>query len=233
MRAILLVLLLAVNCFGQETVKLSQQIEQTWVGFDNPRVVNGNVVTGPMSKPQLASTSMRIARTGGDEYKWKDDIDCDRIPTLESIDLLPVEGGYAFPVDTLPGSYRITLRLTDPVLPPVKKRLMVDLKPIDPFTPIVPDLQGMPADARRGIIAMVQAMAKDMTVIADGIKSKTLKNHEDIKVLNKKQDEASRAAFKESMRVIMEPVIGNNEGPLVPEAESVFRNLSIGFGSVK
>lgn len=218
--------------FGQ--VKLSQEVEQTWVGFENPKVVNGVLVAGPNSKPMLASTSMKIVVTGADEFKFRE-MECERIPTLEFVELLSeVEGGYVFPKDTPSGTYRLALRLTDPMLGFLTKRLTVDLKPVEPVGPIIPDLgQGLSADARKAVVGLVQSMAKDMTVIADGIKSKTIQTSDDVKSINVKQDEASRTAFKASMQAIMAPKLGTAVGPLVPEAESVFRNISIGFGSVK
>lgn len=236
MKSILLCVVLAVVpsfVLGQGQVKLSQETEQTWVGFDNPRIVNGNIVTGPNSKPILASTASKVVVSGAEDYKWRD-IECERIPSLEYIELAEAPGGYTFPKDSPAGSYRIVLRLYDPVLQPMAKRLTVDLKPVDPFTPIVPDLgQGLSADARKAIVGLVQSMAKDMTAIADGIKSRTVVTTDDVKKLNVAQDEASRTAFKASMQAIMAPKLGTAVGPLVPEAESVFRNISIGFGSVK
>lgn len=236
MRSILLCAMIAIVpaiSFGQGQVKLSQETEQTWVGFDNPRIVNGNVVTGPKSKPTLASSETKIVVAGADEYKWRD-IECERIPSLEFIELAEVAGGYTFPKDTPTGQYRIALRLYDPVLQPIAKRLTVDLKPIDPFTPVVPDIgQGLSADARKVMVGLVQSMAKDMVAIADGIKGGTIRTTDDVKTINVKQDEAGRNAFKASMKALMEPKLGTAVGPLVPEAESVFRNIGIGFGSVK
>lgn len=236
MKSILLCVLIAIVpaiVLGQGQVKLSQETEQTWVGFDNPRIVNGNVVTGPKSKPTLASSETKIVVAGADEYKWRD-VECERIPSLEFVELAEVAGGYTFPKDTPLGQYRIALRLYDPTLQPLSKRLTVDLKPVDPFTPVVPDVgQGLPAEARKAIVALAQSMAKDMIVVADGIKAGTIKTTEDVKLLNKKQDENGRTAFKEAMRQIMEPKLGTVVGPLVPEAETVFRNIATGFGSVK
>jgi hypothetical protein len=236
MKSILLCALVAIVpaiAFGQGQVKLSQETEQTWVGFDNPRIVNGNVVTGPKSKPTLASSETKIVVAGADEYKWRD-IECERIPSLEYIELSEVPGGYTFPKDTTAGQYRIALRLYDPTLQPVSKRLTIDLKPLDPFTPVVPDINsGLAADARKVMVALVQSMAKDMTVIADGIKAGSIRTTDDVKNLNVKQDEAGRNAFKAAMKALMEPKLGTAVGPLVPEAEPVFRNIAIGFGSVK
>lgn len=236
MKSILLCALIAIVpaiALGQGQVKLSQEVEQTWVGFENPRVVNGVVVAGPNSKPMLASTSVKLAVSGADEWKFKD-IECERVPSLEFVELAEVTGGYAFPKDTPPGTYRVALRLSDPTLGLLSKRMTVELKPYLPVEPIIPDLgQGVSADARKAIVDMVQSMAKDMVVIADGIKAKTIQTTDDVKNVNLKQDEAGRKAFKEAMRTIMEPKLGTAIGPLVPEAESVFRNIAVGFGSVK
>lgn len=235
MKSILLCVLIAIVpaiALGQGQVKLSQETEQTWVGFDNPRIVNGNVVTGPKSKPTLASSETKIVVAGADEYKWRD-VECERIPSLEFVELAEVVGGYTFPKDTPLGQYRIALRLYDPTLQPLSKRLTVDLKPVDPFTPVVPDVEGLPAESRKAIVGLVQSMAKDMSLIADGIRSQTIRTTDDVKNINVKQDEAGRKAFKEAMRSIMEPKLGTAVGPLVPEAETVFRNIATGFGSVK
>lgn len=229
----IVIALLPAIAFAQGQIKMSQEIEQTWVGFENPKVVNGVLVAGPNSKPMLAATSMRVVVTGGEEYKWTE-IECDRIPTLESVDLNATEGGYTFPKDAAAGSYRIVLRKYDPVLQPIRKVLMVELKPQAPIDPIIPDLgQGLSSESRKAIVGLVQSMAKDMTVIADGIKGGSIKTTEDVRVVNTKQDEAGRAAFKATMKSLMEPKLGTAIGPLVPEAESVFRNISAGFGSVK
>jgi hypothetical protein len=113
-------------------LKVSEERIQTWVGFESPRVVNGLVLAGASSKPSLAETKVLIRVEKAVDYKFME-IECERIPSLEFVELKEVEGGYTFPQETPAGTYRIAVRCFDPGI--VSKRITVVLGP----TPAPPE----------------------------------------------------------------------------------------------
>lgn len=121
-------------------VKLAEVKLNTYIGFENPRVVDGVVVAGPNSKPSLASSVSLITVDKPDSYKFGE-IEAERIPSFEIVELESVDGGYRFPTDATPGSYRVTYRAFDPERGPATKRITVEVGGAKPVDPIVPPVQ--------------------------------------------------------------------------------------------
>lgn len=213
-------------------IKLTQEVTQTWVGFENPTIVNGAVVSGSNSRPTLASTAMTIKVETAVAYKFSQ-VSARRIPTLEKITLEVIDGGYRFKPSAPAGTYSIEYLAFDPDRGIASEEITVELKPLAPVDPIIPDLGGLPADARKAVVALVQGMGADMANLGDGVKTGRLKTAEDVKAASVPQDTVTRNAFKEAMRSLMEPRLGNDPGKLVPQAEQVFRDIATGFRSVK
>jgi hypothetical protein len=94
-------------------VRLTEQVTQTWDGFESARVENGKVLAGPLSKPVLTSTDSKIVVVYEVPFKFSY-IEAEKIPTLETVALEEVPGGYWFPANSPPGKYRVTLICSDP-----------------------------------------------------------------------------------------------------------------------
>jgi hypothetical protein len=152
-------LLLCSSCFAQ--LKVSEEKTQVWVGFESPRVQNGLVLAGTSSKPSLAETKTLIRVEKSVDYKFTE-VECERIPSLEYVELKEIEGGYTFPPETPSGTYRIAVRCFDPGI--VSKRITVILgptpapepepKPDDPKPPPTP--APIPGDGLRVLIVYEQ-----------------------------------------------------------------------------
>ena len=135
MRPLLAFLLLASSCFGQ--IKLTQETSQTWVGFQNPQIVNGVVIAGPDSKPTLSNTTMTIKVETAVEYKFAQ-LKATRLPTLERITLEQVEGGWRFKPSAPAGLYAVEYLAFDPTHGIASEEIQVEIKPEKP-EPIRPE----------------------------------------------------------------------------------------------
>lgn len=214
-------------------VKLAEVKLQTYIGFENPRIVDGVVVAGPNSKPSLASSVSLITVDKPDSYKFGE-IEAERIPTFELVELEAIDGGYRFPNDTQAGTYRVTYRAFDPERGPSTKRITVDVggsKPVDPFVPPDPALAGISKDVRQIVVQYAQSMGADYERLAVESKAGRYLKVIDASNAANAYDVATRDAFKRSMGAIMAPRLGVDNLPA--DAAQTFTEIAIGFRSVK
>jgi len=121
-------LLLCVSCYGQ--IKIAEQKTQSWVGFDEPVVVNGIVQSGPKSKPVLAGTrSIIVVDYTGYEFIT---MYAEKIPSLERVNIEQAEGGYWFPSTIVNGKYRVLAIATATAKAPSIESLVVDVGGVVP-----------------------------------------------------------------------------------------------------
>jgi hypothetical protein len=197
------------------------------------------VLAGTSSKPSLNETRTLIKVEKAVEYKFTE-VECERIPSLEFVELKEVEGGYAFAPDTPAGTYRIAVRCFDPGI--ISKRITVTLgptpapepgpgpKPDDPHPPLPVD--GLSALSKSAVSAYLQSMAADMESLAKDVEAGKIKTVIDASTSTNARDLLTRATFKKQMALIMEPRLGSTALPA--NAPQVFRDIATGFrGAVK
>lgn len=127
MRPLFVFLLLCTSTFAQ--INLVEQQTQVWSGFDAPVVREGRVYTGPFSKPRLERTDVEVVVHQVVPYEFLQ-VQAERIPTLESIELSEVDGTlntWKFPADTVAGKYRVAAIAFDPKKGIATKRLDVTI----------------------------------------------------------------------------------------------------------
>lgn len=214
-------------------IKLAEVKLNTYIGFENPRIVDGVVVAGPNSKPSLASSVSLITVDKPDSYKFGE-IEAERIPTFELIELEAVDGGYRFPGDTPPGTYRVTCRAFDPERGPSTKRITVEVggsKPVDPFVPPDPGLPQLSKDVRAAFVAYAQNCGADYERLAAETKAGRFLRVMDASAAANAYDQQTRDTLKRAMATIMAPRLGVDALP--PDASTVFLEISAGYKAVK
>jgi hypothetical protein len=119
-------------------IKLTQEVTQNWVGFQNPRIVDGVIVAGVNSKPTLSSTSTTIKVETAVPYKFSQ-VKAVRLPSLERITLEQIDGGYRFKPSAPAGLYAIEYLAFDPEKGIASEEITVEIKPIEQVDPIKPE----------------------------------------------------------------------------------------------
>lgn len=127
-RFVLIWLALCSVGFGQ--IKLSQEVTQSWVGFQSPKIVDGVIVAGVNSKPTLASTTMTIRVETAVPYKFSQ-VKAVRLPSLEKVTLEQIDGGYRFKPSAPAGLYAIEYLAFDPEKGIASEEITVELKPVE------------------------------------------------------------------------------------------------------
>jgi hypothetical protein len=231
MRPLIVFLLLASSAFGQ--IKLSQEISQTWVGFESPQVVNGVVIAGSNSKPTLANTTTTIRVETAVEYKFSQ-LKATRLPSLEKISLERIEDGWRFKPSAPAGMYAVEYLAFDPEKGIASEEITVELKPVspEPITPAPVDpLAGLQGESRAVMAAFVAAMANDMDAVAVEVEQGRARTVAEVSAVNVQRDIVTRNRFKADMARMMEPRLGN--AALPPTAKQTFNDIAAGFRSVR
>lgn len=237
MRFVLL-LLLCLPSIASAQIQVSEQTLQTWVGFENPTIVNGIVVAGGASKPMLTNVTKTIVIDSQIDFKSYLVV-AKRIPTLETVNLEKIDSGYRFKPGTIAGLYNIEVIGYDPEQGLARGDLTINYDPFqpDPVTPVTPDnpdkpLEGLAGDSQAVMTSFIKSMANDMDAIAKEVANGTLKTPLEALTRNNTLDTATRSTFKQSMGVLMKPSLSGTEFP--PNASEIFTNIATGFrGSLK
>lgn len=157
--ALLIWLALCSVTLGQ--IKLSQEVTQSWVGFQNPKIVDGVIVAGVNSKPTLSSTSTTIKVETAVPYKFSQ-VKAVRLPSLERVTLEQIEGGYRFKPSAPAGLYAVEYLAFDPEKGIASEEITVELKAIEPIKPDdVVKPEPIPADeVERVVFSAINEMRK-------------------------------------------------------------------------
>lgn len=237
LRYLLLLVLSLVPCCGQlahAQIKLAETKIQTYVGFENPRVVNGVLLAGPNSKPMLANVVSLITVEKAVEYKYFE-VEAERIPSLETADLEEVEGGYRFKEGTPPGTYRVTARGFDPERGMANKRLTVEVTPAPTPGPVdpIPDntLSAVSKESREALKVLVGGMAANFDTLAAETKAGKFKTVLEAGARSDALDLSARGVFKQAMAKVMQPKLGSDVLP--GDAAQTFTDIAIGFKGVR
>ncbi len=226
--------MLAVPCCheqqGWAQIEITQNRMAYYSGFSSVKILDDGMLAASIeSKPKLERVETSIVVVGADQFKFGQ-LKARRLPGYERIAVEQISKTQYRLKDATEGQFFIEYSAFDPERGIASDEATIKIEGIDP-APIIPDLQGLPADSRKAMVGLVQGMADDMDRAADAVTSGKAKTMLELQSITTPLDVSTRNVFKKSMATLLEPRLGNSTLPA--DAPKVLKDVATGFRSVK
>lgn len=210
-------------------VKITESRLAYWTGFENAQVVNGAVVASVSSRPKIDHVETTVIVETVVPYKFSQ-MKARRVPDLQRVSLDEISPNvYRFKSGTPAGKYVLEFSAFDPERGIASEETLIELTDdrVDPQP--AEELSVLSKESRRAMAEYVNAMAKDLDMLAASIKD--YKTVDDASKAANILDGHTRQSWKQSINAVMAPRLGTGELP--QDAATIFREMAAGYRSVK